>query len=190
MESKTAKLLTVRRLRIMLQLYQMYKLPEPNFKFDQFEPFIDAKTMEIHYTKHHQGYVDKLNVIIENNPTLKDKTLEELAKIPETKNMAGGHLNHTFFWQMLIGGVKDLDFSKYKDDFTQSALSLFGSGWVWLVENGDLFEVITTPNQDSPLVQDKKPVLGLDLWEHSYYLKYQSRRAEYVDVFWKFIENR
>ncbi|WKZ26093.1 MAG: superoxide dismutase [bacterium] len=181
----------------MLQLI-MYKLPELNFSFDQFEPFIDTKTMEIHYTKHHQGYVDKLNETLKDYPQFSSLTIEDLlSKVGElpseikqkVTNFGGGHYNHTFFWQILTKKLPS-NFSSFEEEFKQKGVSLFGSGWVWLVENGDSFEVMTTANQDSPLLQNKKPVLGLDLWEHAYYLKYQNRRAEYIDSFLKIFESR
>ena len=169
----------------------MFKLPELQYKYDSLERFIDAKTMEIHHTKHHQTYVDKLNALIEANINLKDKTLEELCLTPETKNMAGGHYNHTFFWEVIAPPSKievpDF-FLNFKDEFSDKASKLFGSGWVWFVANKDKKpEVVTTANQDSPLTVGATPILGIDLWEHSYYLKYQNRRAEYIDAFWNVV---
>ena len=169
----------------------MFTLPKLDYSYDSLEPFIDAKTMEIHHTKHHQTYIDKLNAIVEANPNLKDKTLEELCLLPETKNMARGHYNHSFFWQIIgpagSGTIPD-EINSLKDEFNQKALTLFGSGWTWIVKNdlpaqaGGKLEVITTPNQDSPLLTGKIQVLGLDLWEHAYYLKFQNRRVEYIDA--------
>ena len=160
----------------------MFKLPELPYKYDALEPFIDSLTMEIHHTKHHQTYVDKLNAIVENNSNLKDKTLEELCLLPETKNMAGGHYNHSFFWKIIgpsgKNGSMPSELLQYKDEFNEKALLLFGSGWVWIVKNKNKLEVVTTSNQDSSLIEDKLPILGLDLWEHAYYLKFQNRRVE------------
>jgi Fe-Mn family superoxide dismutase len=168
----------------------MFKLPELPYKYDVLEPFIDAKTMEIHHTKHHQTYVDKLNALVDVNPELKDKTLEELCLIPETKNMAGGHFNHSFFWPTLApatGEVTSPSFAPFKEEFASKALSLFGSGWVWLANKDGKNEVIGTPLQDSPLVTGYTPILGIDLWEHAYYLKFQNRRVEYIEAFWNIV---
>lgn len=168
----------------------MFTLPKLSYSYDALEPFIDAKTMEIHHTKHHQTYVDKLNAIIESNPELKNKTLEELVVLSETKNMAGGHFNHTFFWETIGPKNESLvpeSINAIKDEFNAKALALFGSGWTWIVKNDDSLEVIQTPLQDSPTLSNKIPVLGIDLWEHAYYLKYQNRRAEYIDAFWNVI---
>lgn len=168
----------------------MFTLPKLHFSYDSLEPFIDAKTMEIHHTKHHQTYIDKLNTILENNPELKNKNLEELVLVPETKNMAGGHFNHSFFWESLIP-AKDLKisekFAPFKEEFTNKSLGLFGSGWVWLAKKEGKVEVIATPLQDSPMVTGYTPILGIDLWEHAYYLKYQNRRAEYIESFWNVV---
>lgn len=169
----------------------MFTLPKLNYSYDSLEPYIDAKTMELHHTKHHQAYVDNLNKIISESPNIQGKSLEELCKIPETKNMAGGHINHIFWWEQIgpPSGQKIPDLVlKYKDEFNKKALKLFGSGWVWLVkdEKAEL-KVIQTPLQDSPLTVHCSPMLGIDLWEHAYYLKYQNRRAEYIDAFWQVI---
>jgi superoxide dismutase, Fe-Mn family len=168
----------------------MFTLPKLDYSYDALEPFIDAETMEIHYTKHHQTYIDKLNKIVEENPHLKNKTLEELVLLPETKNMAGGHSNHSFLWQT-IGPKSDETMPKeiadLKEEFDTKATALFGSGWVWIVKSDKKLEIIQTPLQDSPLISGKKPVLGIDLWEHSYYLKFQNRRPEYIEAFWNVI---
>jgi len=186
----------------------MFTLPNLPYNFNALEPYIDAKTMEIHHGKHHKTYVDKLNAAIEKYPELAKKDvnflLKDLNKIPEeirtaVRNHGGGHSNHSFFWLIL---KKDTKFSgeiaeainkkfgnyeKFKEEFTNKALALFGSGWCWLVlNNGDL-EIITTLNQDSPLSQGKIPVLGLDVWEHAYYLKYQNKRADYIQAWWNVI---
>lgn len=168
----------------------MFKLPELQYKYDSLEPFIDAQTMEIHHTKHHQTYVDKLNSIVDANPSLKDKKLEELCLIPETNNMAGGHYNHSFFWETIGPHTEDKipdEILKFKDEFNDKAAKLFGSGWVWIVAKDKKLEVIATPLQDSPIVTGFSPVLGIDLWEHAYYLKFQNRRAEYIEAFWNII---
>ena len=146
--------------------------------------------MEIHHTKHHQTYINKLNEIIVNTPALKDKSLEELCLLNETKNMAGGHYNHSFFWSIL-GNQSDNkvpeEILKLKDDFNDKASKLFGSGWVWIAKRNGQIEVISTPLQDSPLVTGYQPIIGIDLWEHAYYLKYQNRRPEYIEAFWNII---
>ncbi|HEA46533.1 MAG TPA: superoxide dismutase [Candidatus Pacearchaeota archaeon] len=182
-------------------------LPELKYSFDALEPFIDAKTMEIHHDKHHQGYVDKLNKALEGTG-LEDKSAEELLKdingLPEDKkqaiiNNAGGHANHSFFWNILkkdvkpSGEIKDAIHEKFgsgedfKEKFKEAAITLFGSGWVWLVLNNNELEIIQTKNQDSPLSVNKIPLLGIDLWEHAYYLKYQNKRPDYVDAFFNVI---
>ncbi len=185
----------------------LHTLPELVYSFDALEPFIDSKTMEIHHDKHHQGYVDKLNKALEATG-LEDKSVEELLKeinsFPEDKkqaiiNNAGGHANHSFFWKMLKkdvkinGEIKDAIHEKFgseenfKEKFKEAATTLFGSGWVWLVLNNNELEIIQTKNQDSPISQNKTPILGIDLWEHAYYLKYQNKRPEYVDAFWNVV---
>ena len=185
-----------------------YNLPKLSYSYDALEPFIDAKTMEIHYTKHHQTYVDKLNEALSKHPELSDKPIEELLKnlgnAPEDtrnalKNHGGGHLNHSLFWQLLKKEVKisnnflkvinkefeSLD--KFKEEFTNAAMMRFGSGWAWLVIHEDHLDVISTANQDSPLMEGMIPILGLDVWEHSYYLKWNSNRKGYVEGFWNII---
>ena len=186
-----------------------YELAELPYAKDALEPFIDAETMQIHHDKHHGGYVKKLNAALENHPELKERTPEELVSdlnsLPEdiqnaVKNNGGGHVNHTFFWPLLKPGVKPMgeavdrimgefgSLDDFKEQFTKEALGRFGSGWAWLVMNSEgKLEVMSTPNQDSPLTQGKKPILGLDLWEHAYYLKYQNRRADYVEAFFSII---
>lgn len=174
----------------------MFVLPKLNYSYSALEPYIDSLTMKIHHTKHHQTYIDKLNETLKDYPKYLDFTIEELLlKVSELPgeirqkiiNFGGGHYNHTFFWQILDKKLPDA-FSDYEDEFRLKGASLFGSGWVWLVEKDKSFEVITTPNQDSPIMQNKKPVLGLDLWEHAYYLKYQNRRAEYIDAFLNYLK--
>lgn len=184
-------------------------LPLP-YAFDALEPHIDAKTMEIHYTKHHQTYVDKLNEALAKHPELEGKTVEELVAdlemIPEdirtaVRNHGGGHLNHMLFWQTLApnaggepnGTLKEAidaafgSFAEFQEKFTAAALGRFGSGWAWLVSDGGTLGVVATANQDSPLTDGKTPLLGVDVWEHAYYLKYQNKRADYVKAFWNVI---
>lgn len=185
-----------------------FELPKLNYAYDALEPTIDAKTMEIHYTKHHQAYVDNLNKVIEGTD-LEGKSLEDLQKIgtdkPAVRNNGGGHYNHSLFWELLtpggskepVGNVKaEIEklggFEKFKEDFSNAAKTRFGSGWAWLVKNADGSVVVSsTPNQDNPLmpVADVQgtPILGIDVWEHAYYLKYQNRRPDYVAAFFDVI---
>ena len=178
------------------------------YAYDALEPYIDEQTMRIHHTKHHQTYIDKLNAALEGHKAFRDIQPEELLKdlntVPEAirtavRNHGGGHVNHSFFWPLLkknvdFGGkvagaltAKFGDFDSFKGAFSNAAALLFGSGWAWLVwDKGDL-EIITTPNQDSPLSQGKIPLLGLDVWEHAYYLKYQNRRPEYIEAFFNVV---
>jgi len=185
-----------------------HQLPILNYGYDSLEPFIDARTMEIHHKKHHQAYVDKLNLALEKYPEFQKLSVEELIKnlnkIPEdirvaVKNNGGGHFNHSIFWKILKKDVKisgkillDINkffgsFENFRKEFTDSALKLFGSGWTWLVLNNKRLEIINTANQDNPLSDKKIPILCLDLWEHAYYLKYQNRRSEYIDAFFNII---
>jgi Fe-Mn family superoxide dismutase len=186
----------------------LHKLPALPYAYNALEPYIDEQTMKIHHTKHHQTYVDKLNAALEGFKDLQKKSVEDLLKdldsTPETirtavKNHGGGHANHSFFWPLLwkevdFGGeVSDAikakfgDYDTFKEQFSNSAALLFGSGWAWLVlSNGEL-EIMSTSNQDSPLSQGKLPILGLDVWEHAYYLKYQNRRPEYIAAFFNVI---
>jgi len=191
-----------------------HTLPKLNYSYDALEPNIDAKTMEIHYTKHHQAYIDKLNIVLEKHSELADKPVEELLKdiesVPEdirnaVINHGGGHANHSLFWDILSSENQESfegeiskcmhesfsemkDFNEFKAKFKEMAMARFGSGWVWLVLNKDKkLEIITTANQDSPLMDGLIPMFGLDLWEHAYYLKYQNKRADYIDSFWKIL---
>ena len=173
-----------------------HELPKLDYSYDALEPYIDAKTMEIHHSKHHQGYVDKLNKALEDCPEFADKKLEDILHNTENvpvaiRNNGGGHLNHSLFWQILDPKAeldKDL-IKKYKEEFSEVALKHFGSGWAWLVktEEGG-YKVYSLPNQDSPYILGHVPVLGLDVWEHAYYLKYQNRRAEYIEGFWSILK--
>lgn len=172
----------------------MYILPKLEYSYDSLEPFMDAKTVEIHYSKHHQGYIDKLNDSLKENKDLFKYSVEDLQinieEVPESLkqkviNFGGGHANHSFFWKCLSPNSASQDsswFEPYKEQFVDKSKTLFGSGWVWLVKDGDNFEVLGTSNQDSPYTQGKKPILCIDLWEHAYYLKYQNRRADYIDA--------
>ncbi len=185
-----------------------HELPELGYSFDSLEPHIDAKTMEIHHDKHHKAYVDKLNAALESKPDLQKKNAEELIKdldsVPEeiraaVRNHGGGHANHSFFWKVLKkdvepkGEIKDAIHEKFgsgeafKEKFKEAALTQFGSGWAWLVVSGGELEIVKTANQDSPISQGKIPLLGLDVWEHAYYLKYQNKRPDYVDAFFNVI---
>ncbi len=189
----------------------MHKLPELKFAFDALEPVIDAKTMEIHYTKHHQAYVDKLNAALESDEKYATMPLEQLltghsvlpaALQTAVRNHAGGHHNHSLFWEILTpGGASQPSgellaaiekccgsFEEFKKHFAEKAAGQFGSGWGWLVKTqaGEV-EIITTANQDSPLMQGLTPILGVDVWEHAYYLNYQNRRPEYLEKIWSVI---
>ena len=185
-----------------------HTLPKLDYEYNDLEPFIDAKTMEIHYTKHHQTYVDKLNAALEKYPKLQNKDVDELIRnldsIPEeiraaVRNHGGGHSNHSFFWKTLkkdvdfFGEVSDSindkfrSFEEFKKKFTEAALGRFGSGWAWLVVNNNELEIMSTANQDSPISEGKIPILGIDVWEHAYYLKHMSNRAAYVEAFFNVI---
>lgn len=192
-----------------LKMNGKFQLPQLNYPYDALEPYIDKWTMELHHTKHHQAYVNNLNKAIENTE-LASKSLEELiqnaSKVPvAVRNNGGGHWNHTFFWNIMKpngGGLPTgelLDalnstfgsFENFKKAFTDSALGRFGSGWAWLIMSNGKLVVTSTPNQDNPLmdVADVRgiPILGIDVWEHAYYLKYQNRRNEYVENWWNVV---
>jgi len=186
-----------------------YKLPPLGYAFDALEPFIDAKTMEIHHDKHHQAYVNNLNIAVAgtelgNQPV--DELIANLDQVPESirtavQNNGGGHANHTLFWQLLKKGggqpgaelSKAIDsqlggFDKFKADFSKAGMTRFGSGWAWLIVDENKKLVIeSSANQDSPIMVGKTPILGMDVWEHAYYLKYQNRRPEYVEAFFSVI---
>ncbi|MDC3415533.1 superoxide dismutase SodA [Aquibacillus salsiterrae] len=187
-----------------------FELPELPYAYDALEPHIDKETMNIHHTKHHNTYVTKLNGALEGKADLENKSLEELLSnlngVPEdirtaVRNNGGGHANHSLFWTILSpngGGspsgeladkinAKFGSFDKFKDEFAAAAAGRFGSGWAWLiVDNGEL-AITSTPNQDTPLMDGKTPVLGLDVWEHAYYLNYQNRRPDYISAFWNVV---
>ncbi|EAD0081959.1 superoxide dismutase [Listeria monocytogenes] len=187
-----------------------YELPKLPYTYDALEPNFDKETMEIHYTKHHNTYVTKLNEAVAGHPELASKSVEELVanldSVPEdirgaVRNHGGGHANHTLFWSILspngggapTGNLKAAiesefgTFDEFKEKFNAAAAARFGSGWAWLVVNNGKLEIVSTANQDSPLSDGKTPVLGLDVWEHAYYLKFQNRRPEYIDTFWNVI---
>lgn len=186
-----------------------YKLPELGYAYDALEPFIDAKTMEIHHTKHHQAYVNNLNAALEKHPefNLELKVfLKDLNLVPEdirvaVRNNGGGHFNHEFFWSLLkvnngatpkgklLDAINETfgSFDNFKAEFAKAAATRFGSGWAWLIVNNEgKLEVTSTPNQDTPLA-DGRPILGLDVWEHAYYLNYQNRRPDYVSAFFQIV---
>lgn len=189
----------------------MHKLPELLYDFNDLEPHMDAKTVEIHYTKHHNGYIDKLNTALDKYPELQEKSIEELLKnldtIPEdirdaVKNNGGGHYNHTNFWLSMgkpnenkpNGQILDSinqtfgSFDEFKQAFTQKAATLFASGWVWLEKEADgNLAIEKYKNHEGPLMYGKEPVFCIDVWEHAYYLKYQNKRAEFIDAWWNLI---
>jgi superoxide dismutase, Fe-Mn family len=189
----------------------MYTLPPLGYEFTVLEPHIDAKTMEIHYTKHHQTYVDKLNAAVEKYPELQNMSVEELVKniaqVPAeiktaVQNHGGGHANHSLFWTVLspesagrpagtlLAEIEKTfgSFEKFTEEFNTAATNRFGSGWAWLIVGKDKkLAVVSTANQDSPLMDGNTPVLGLDVWEHAYYLNYQNRRPDYIKAFWNIV---
>jgi superoxide dismutase, Fe-Mn family len=189
----------------------MHTLPALPYDYSALEPHFDAKTMEIHHTKHHQTYVDKLNAALEKAPELQTLSVEELlqnmSKVPAevktaVQNHGGGHANHSLFWTLLTNKSEGKpsgelaaaidqafgSFDKFAEEFNAAATNRFGSGWAWLVLGSDKkLQVTSTANQDSPLMEGKTPVLGLDVWEHAYYLNYQNRRPDYIKAFWNVI---
>ncbi len=190
----------------------MYELPKLPYAYDALEPVIDARTMELHHGKHHATYVAKLNEALMKEPAWQGRPIEELLVNIDTlspsirmavRNHGGGHHNHSLFWTMMRaprennapeGALAEAittafgSFDAFKEEFAKNALGLFGSGWVWLVKDQDgALKIITNANQDSPLMQKLVPVLGLDVWEHAYYLNYQNRRADYVTAFWNIV---
>ena len=187
-----------------------FTLPHLPYDFGALEPHIDAKTMEIHHGKHHQTYVNNLNAAIEKAPELASKSLDDLIRnvnaTPEAvrtaiRNNGGGHWNHSMFWQIMApkaggepGGsvgkaITDAfgDFAKFREQFNAAGAARFGSGWVWLVTSAGKLSITSTPNQDNVLMEGKKVILGLDVWEHAYYLKYQNRRPDYLTAIWDVI---
>ncbi|MFD1736564.1 superoxide dismutase SodA [Bacillus salitolerans] len=187
-----------------------FELPELPYAYDALEPHIDKETMNIHHTKHHNAYVTNLNNALEGNEELLSKSIEDLVAnldaVPEAartavRNNGGGHANHSLFWTILSpngGGEPTGDlasaitnkfgsFDKFKEAFGVAAATRFGSGWAWLVVSNGELEVTSTPNQDTPLMEGKTPILGLDVWEHAYYLNYQNRRPDYIASFWNVV---
>lgn len=187
-----------------------YELPQLPYGYDALEPHIDKETMNIHHTKHHNTYVTNLNKALEGNEELSSKSVEELISdldsVPEAirtavRNNGGGHANHSLFWKLLspegggepTGSLAEAinskfgSFDKFKEEFAAAGAGRFGSGWAWLILNNGDVEITSTPNQDSPLMEGKTPLLGLDVWEHAYYLKYQNRRPEYMNAFWNVV---
>jgi len=187
-----------------------FTLPPLPYSADALEPHIDKQTMEIHHGKHHNAYVTNLNAALEKAPELQSKSLEDLIKgintVPEAvrtavRNNGGGHINHSMFWQIMgpggggapTGAIADAinssfgGFDKLKEQFKTAATGRFGSGWAWVIDNGGKLVVESTPNQDNPMMDGKKPVFGIDVWEHAYYLKYQNRRPDYIDAWWNVV---
>ncbi len=188
-----------------------YELPKLSYAYNALEPHIDARTMEIHHTKHHQAYITNVNKALEGHEALAAKSVEalisDLNSVPENiraavRNNGGGHANHSMFWlSMKAGGGGEPGgalgeainaafggFASFKEKFNNAGMTRFGSGWAWLSLNGGALEVHSTPNQDSPLMEGKKPLLGCDVWEHAYYLNYQNRRADYLAAWWNVVD--
>lgn len=186
-----------------------YELPQLTYAYDALEPHIDAKTMEIHHSKHHNTYVTNLNAAVEGTE-FAEKDINDLIanldalpadKQTAVRNNGGGHANHTLFWEVIAPGgsntpvgevAKAIDakfgsFDAFKEEFAKAATTRFGSGWAWLIVDGDSVAVTSTPNQDSPVMEGKKTILGLDVWEHAYYLNYQNRRPDYIGAFWNVV---
>ena len=192
-------------------MHKVFELPQLKFAFDALEPAIDARTMEIHHGKHHATYVTNLNNALESAHDLFEKSIEEILRdfnsVPEAirtavRNNGGGHANHSLFWEVLTPGgkrepnsalVKEIEktfnsLDTFKEKFTTAATTRFGSGWAWLVVDGEKkLQVYSTANQDSPLMDGHTPILGLDVWEHAYYLNYQNRRPDYIKAFWSVV---
>jgi Fe-Mn family superoxide dismutase len=193
-----------------------HELPKLPYDFAALEPHIDAQTMQIHHGKHHQAYVTNLNTALDKHPELHSKSIDELCKgigtIPEdirgpVRNNGGGHWNHSRFWTWMAPGSPESGagggaptgkaadainaafggFDKFKEEWGKAAVGRFGSGWVWLIADGGKVSIASTPNQDNPLMEGKNAVLGLDVWEHAYYLKYQNRRPDYVGAWWNVV---
>lgn len=188
----------------------MFDLPKLDYDYGALEPYIDEQTMKIHHSKHHQTYIDKLNLAIQEFPELEEKSIEDILEnldiLPEKikttiQNNGGGHFNHALFWKSMSpnkniqpsGKLSEAissqfgDFSNFQAKFTEAAVGRFGSGWAWLVEANGKIKITSTANQDCPLSQKEVPILGLDVWEHAYYLKYQNRRPEYIEAWWSVV---
>jgi Fe-Mn family superoxide dismutase len=187
-----------------------FALPALPYEPAALEPHIDAQTMSIHYGKHHNAYVTNLNNALGDHADLQHKDLEEILKnlnaVPEkirgaVRNNGGGHWNHTFFWKLMVANAPAApsgklaaaidasfgSFQTFKEGFAVAGMTRFGSGWSWLVQDGDKLSIMSTPNQDNPLMEGRKAILGLDVWEHAYYLKYQNRRADYIAAWWNVV---
>ncbi len=187
-----------------------FTLPSLPYAFDALEPHIDAKTMEIHHGKHHQTYVNNLNAALEKAPDWQSRSIDDLMReidrVPEAvrtavRNNGGGHWNHSLFWQIMApnaGGEPGGDlgsaindtfggFDKFKEQFAAAGTGRFGSGWAWLIADGGKLSISSTPNQDNPLMEGKRAILGLDVWEHAYYLKYQNKRPDYIAAWWNVV---
>lgn len=192
------------------EFFMSYKLPDLPYAYDALEPYIDEETMHLHHDKHHNTYVTNLNAAIEKHPELGEKSVEELLadfdSVPEdiktaVRNNGGGHANHSFFWEILApnaggeptGAIKEAieetfgSFADFKEEFKTAATGRFGSGWAWLVIKDGKLAITSTANQDSPLMDGQTPVLGLDVWEHAYYLKYKNVRPDYINAFWSVV---
>lgn len=190
----------------------MHTLPALGYEYSALEPYVDARTMELHHGKHHQAYIDKLNTALTSTPELIERPVEDLVRslssLPDTvrtavRNHGGGHYNHSFFWKVIgpaarsgapsveLGAAIDRSFGSLdtlKDQWRTSALGVFGSGWVWLCADAGRLSIVTTANQDTPLTQNVTPIFAADVWEHAYYLSYQNRRADYIDALWNVIQ--
>ena len=191
----------------------MFTLPDLPYAYNALEPYIDAMTMQIHHDKHHAAYIKNVNDALANSPQFNNTTIEQLmaqlAQVPEdvrmkVRNNGGGHYNHSLFWMVMSGNPKGEvrmpsgelatamnasfgDFTKFQEQFSRAAMGRFGSGWVWLVVDAGKLVIMDTPNQDNPLMAAKTPILGLDVWEHAYYLKYQNMRVDYIKAWWNVV---
>jgi Fe-Mn family superoxide dismutase len=188
-----------------------HALPSLPYDHAALEPHIDARTMEIHHGKHHAAYVNNLNAALDKHPNLKDRQVEDLLRhlgtLPEdirvaVRNNGGGHVNHTMFWQIMgpgggghpTGAIAEAidgafgSFDAFKDQMNKAGAARFGSGWVWLVEHDGRLSVESTANQDNPMMEGKRPIMGIDVWEHAYYLKYQNRRPDYLAAWWNVVK--
>jgi superoxide dismutase, Fe-Mn family len=188
-----------------------HQLPPLPYDFAALEPHIDAQTMQIHHDKHHAAYVTNLNAALDKHPALQSKSIEDLLRdittVPEdirtaVRNNGGGHMNHTMFWQLMspkgggapAGALGDAikatfgSFDSFKEQFAKAGVTRFGSGWAWLIDTGGKLSIESSANQDQPIMEGKKAILGLDVWEHAYYLKYQNRRPDYIAAWWNTVD--
>ncbi len=187
-----------------------FEVPSLPYEYDALEPHVDEQTMRLHHDKHHQAYVDKANAALQGTEWADrpvEEVLQNLDQLPEDKrtavrNNGGGHYNHTLFWNIMgpeaggdpegaLGQAIDEafgDFDAFKEEFANAAINRFGSGWAWLVRDGSSLRVTSTPNQDAPIMEGQTPILGLDVWEHAYYLKYQNKRPDYIDAWWNVVD--